>query len=534
MSGVTLPETIPEILAQRSKTTPDQTASYHQDPKTGPWVASTWRELTENIFQVSRAYHDAGLRKGDRLAVLARTSRDWLLTELAGLSIGAVIVGIDPAAPAGSIEWILQHSEAKFLATDTSLTRSKVPDHSLADLSGICVFAEGVDQVTRRTGNMAPAERQTPLPSDPATIVYTSGTTGSPKGVCFTHRQLSAAVRAAMTVWPELQPGDTTLCWLPMAHLFQRMLNLWAIAQGMTSYFVEDPRAIMDTLRTVRPSFLASVPRFYEKLALGIRQAPDPAAAARALTGGNLKFLLTGSAPLAPWIAQTLHEAGLLVLEAYGVTENAIPNTGNRVNAHRFGSVGLPFEGNELRLAEDGEVLVRSVGLFEGYYKEPRLPAELFTPDGFYRTGDIGEIDADGFWYLVGRKADLIKTSTGRRIAPARVEAVYMQSPYVDQMVVFGHGHTHLVALITLKSPADHEQIQQEFDRLGESLAVHERVKAFALLPHPFTVEAEELTPTLKLRRRKIEVRHAALLEQLYQQASLSGPEGYAPVRESG
>jgi long-chain acyl-CoA synthetase len=539
-------ETVPDLLRTRVAASQDATACYHHTPS--GWVPSTWRALAADVRQAAVAFHQIGLRKGDCLAILGRTGREWLVAELAGHTLGAVIVGIDPNASEEQATHILTHSGAKLLAADTQQNLERIPSACRAQLHGVIVWNAPMmaDKNAARWPNLSgqPVTDTGPIaevgPNDPATLVYTAGTTGKPKGIEYRHRHLLAAVRSAMRVWPEIGAGDTTLCWLPMAHQFQRMLNLWAIAVGMTTYFVEDPRTIADALRQVRPSFFAAVPRFYEKFAQGLQMAPNPAAAARALTGGNIKFMLTGSAPLAPWVSEFLNSVGLLVLEAYGVTESTVPMTSNRTTAYRFGSVGQAFDGNELKLDEDGEVLVRGPGLFDGYYQEEHRPPHLFTPDGFYRTGDLGRVDADGFWYLVGRKAEVIKTTTGRRISPTTVEAAYSKSRFVDQVVVFGHGRTHLVALVTLKptvsvelgldpttsgeqlasDPRVKSLVGEEMKQLGQSLPAYEQVRHFAILPHPLSVEHGELTPTLKIRRRGVESRHADRIERLYQEAS--------------
>ena len=411
MNASTLPGTIPELLWVRTQTTPDSIASAHRNA--GAWRLSTWREMTAQVQRLAAALSNAGLQKGDRLAILGQTSREWLLTELAGLWLGAVIVGIDPHASVEQLAFVLRHSESRFLVTDSIQNLKKVPTEVLDRLWSVSVWGGRVPEQVRGifhwpdldSGDGAVlGERPALTAADPATLVYTAGTTGSSKGIEYTHGHMLVACRSVLNIFPQITSGDTTVCWLPMAHLFQRMLNLWAMACGMTSYIVDDPRILVDALREVRPSFFAAVPRFYEKLAHTLRGQPDPMAAARALTGGNIKFMLTGSAPLPLWVAEFLNDVGLLVLEAYGVTENTVPLATNRPDAYRFGSVGQPFDGNELRLADDGEVLVRGPGLFEGYYKEQRRRLHLFSPDGFYRTGDIGAVDADGYWYLTGAR----------------------------------------------------------------------------------------------------------------------------------
>ena len=297
--------------------------------------------------------------------------------------------------------------------------------------------------------------------------------------------------------FPDLGESNRLMCWLPMAPLFQRMLNLVAFASRSPTYFVENPRDIMARVAEVRPTAFASVPRFYEKLHDGIqerlaaqsglqRRLVAAALSAgsevsqcarggvaptwslrmrhavlnylvlrriRSAMGGSMKWMISGSAATPVWLLEFFDSIGLLVLEAYGVTENPVPIAANRSNAHRFGSVGRPFRLNEVRLSDESEVLVRGPAMFREYRGEGR-PPERFTSDGFYRTGDQGRFDEDGFLYLTGRVAEMIKTTTGRRISPVAVEAVYSRCEYVDEIVVLGNNRPYLVALVGLNLPA--------------------------------------------------------------------------------
>jgi long-chain acyl-CoA synthetase len=384
---------------------------------------------------------------------------------------------------------------------------------------------------------------------DPATIIYTAGTTGASKGIEYTHAQVLIAVRAIADLYPELSPGEPTLCWLPMAHQYQRMMNLVALSRGMVTYFVEDPREILNYLPDVEPTLFLAVPRLLEKLQDCMTADPD----AFRGWGRKNKVLITGSAPTPPRRLEFFHALGVVIYEGYAMSENTVPLSASTLRGWRLGSVGKPVPPNEIRLADDGEILVRGPGVFRGYYREAG-PSDRFTADGFYRTGDVGRFDDDGFLYLTGRKAEIIKTSTGRRIAPTRVEEVYRQSPYLDHVVVFGNDRTHLVALITLKPdavaqaltaaalpvpapagmaalPFVRELVGRELETWGQALAPHERARAFAILPAPLSVADGELTPTMKLRRAAIAARHAALVERLYAEPAAGAP---SPSREAG
>lgn len=597
MSTEPFPRTLPELLHWRAEQSPDAPA-YYRRAGPGDWRPTTWSGLDEEVRKVCAGFREMGLARGDRLAILARTCPEWQIAELAGLEAGAAIVGVDPHATAEQVEHVLRHSAARGLVVDDDRQLSKVPD-ALQAMFRFIVTLRGPgmhDRPNWRPWCQAlaaemrahPAEAHWVAVNDPATLIYTSGTTGRPKAIEYSHRQLVVACRSILRAFPAIGPDAAVLGWLPMAHLFQRMMNLAAVQCGAQTYFVEDPREIMTCLREVQPSVFVGVPRFYERLYEGIqervarlprwigalvraalatgeayarcqRDGREPSLGLRlrhcvldrlflrrirGLVGHRMKFMITGSAPAAVRLLEFFHGLGLPVLEAYGVSENAVPMAANRLDCFRFGSVGRLFEENEIRFAEDGEVLVRGPGVFRGYYGDEERESR-FTPDGFYRTGDIGHLDADGFLLLTGRKAEIIKTSTGRRISPARIEAVYAQSPYIDQVVVIGNSRKHLVGLIVVHRsalerrfarmgvvlPASGEEvavmpevrqvIQAEIACLGINLASHERILDFAILPGPLSLERGEITSTLKIRRDRVAGLYADLIERLYRQPAL-------------
>lgn len=590
MAAPALPQSITELLLCRVAESPRRAACFRRH---GPshWVPITWAELAQKVDSLAASFQTLGLRSGDTLAILAPTCLEWQLVELAALRLGAVVVGIEPHAPLEQAQYVLHHAQAQALVAYDAATAQRLPPSLLGRLRFVaCMCGDelpGAQSWEQLLGT--PADRLNglphPTPDQLATIIYTSGTTGRPKGIPFQHRHLVAACQAIVGTFPQLGPGDSVLAWLPMAHLFQRMINLVAIERGASIYFLENPRDIMACLGEVRPTVLVAVPHFYQRLHEAIETRlstlPKPLAALaryaiaqgacrahlarrgqrpsrwfqcrhaladalvlrrlRGLLGGRTRLLLTGSAATPSHILQFFHALGLVILEAYGVSENAIPMAANRPDAFRFGSVGKPLPQNEIRLAPDGEILVRSPGLFPGYLHQPN-PQNLFTPDGFYRTGDLGRFDPDGFLYLEGRKAEIIKTSTGRRISPARVEAVYAQSPLIDQIAALGEGRKHLVGLVVprfaalrqalvtqnLPAPENPEELARspharallaaELCRLGQQLAPYERILEFALLPQPFRLQCGEITPTFKLRRQQIARNYAHLIQDLYHQ----------------
>jgi long-chain acyl-CoA synthetase len=536
--------------------------------------------LWNEVQQVGCAFADYGLRTGDRLAILSHTCREWQVAELGSALTGAAVVGLEPHAPSDQIARVLEHANASALVVDRHETLAKVRQ-DLRTRFKFTLLLE--DEAASSDGvvswRLAHAHRSTVAAGscrilgadEPATVIYTSGTTGAPKGIEYTHRDLMTACRAMLEEFHDF--GRSRLvCWLPMAALFQRMMNILALATRSVTYFVDDPREIMARLPEIRPTVFTSVPRFYERLHDGIqerlrglsgvqrwlseaalrtgaewgscvRKGTRPAARLRiqhaildrlvlrrirAAMGGEIQWMVTGSAAAPVWLLEFFQSIGLLVLEAYGISENPVPIAANRSDAYRFGSVGRPFRLNQVRLSADGEVLVKGPALFRGYVDEG-MPANRVTADGFYRTGDYGRLDSDGFLYLLGRGAEILKTSSGRRIAPAAIEGLYRQSRYIDQIVVVGNERPYLAALVTLNMGSDKPdpernvvlqdlvgRVVHDAAQLGQRLAPHEQIRAVAVLSAPLTVESGELTASLKLRRDRIESRYAGLIDALY------------------
>jgi long-chain acyl-CoA synthetase len=363
------------------------------------------------------------------------------------------------------------------------------------------------------------------------------------------------------------------------------MMNYVALSSGVAIYFVDDPATVVAVAKKVQPTYFIGVPRFFEKVYQGIHQklaakpryvrrlvdlalARSPRIAGakgsvrrrvewrildalvlrrlRGVLGGRLRFMITGSAPTAPWILEYFDHLGILLLEAYGLSECTIPIAANRPDAYRFGSVGRVFAMNDVQIAEDNEILVRGPGMFDGYVGNGDVASGNFTPEGFYRTGDLGRFDAESFLYVTGRKSEVFKTSTGRWVAPARVEAAYKKIPYIEQIVVVGKGQRYPVALLTINGPllagvlkrrkvthsevagpdnfagqpAVHSQIAADFEALGTELNAYERIRRFRVLPGLLTLEGGELTPSLKLRREVIAAKYSEVIDGLYQETA--------------
>ena len=584
-------QTITSLIGARVADRSDDIAWAHRDGD-GRWVPTTWNEVGAEVRRVAALFAARGLSKGDRLGIIARTRREWQLAEFAGLLRGAVIVGIDAHATLDHIEFVLRNCDVSALVVDDAIALEKVPPAlrdglkfvALIDSDGERDSDGNVFDWNERPAADPPATEEwtAAAPTDAATLIYTSGATGTPKAIEVSHEQLMVAWRSIVAEFPEIEAGDSIICWLPMAHMFQRMMNLASVAIGVRIHFVDNPREVVDCAREVSPSIFVAVPRFYEKLYDGItgkladqagwqnhladaaldagrswaecHRLGRPASLAlrlrytladrlvlrriREVMGGKIKFMITGTAPTPEWLLEFFHAIGLPVLEAYALSENTVPMAANRPDDFKLGSVGKPFAMNEIRFADDGEVLVRGPGVFKGYHGDER-PDDRFTADGFYRTGDFGRLDEEGYLYLMGRKADIIKTSTGRRISPAAVEEVYARSAFVEHAVVFGDGRKHLTGLLTLDRAAVTSALRREgetppqperlvsfgptlellrcdLESLAEALPNHERVRAFGVLPDSFGIETGELTASLKVRRRHIGQVREAFIDRLY------------------
>jgi long-chain acyl-CoA synthetase len=556
--------TAPELWRDAVRDAPDEPA-FLEETADG-WRAVPWDEAAERVDALAHGLLARGVRHGDRVAVLSQTRLEWILLDWAVMSIGAVVVGLYPTSSATECEYILGHCEAVLAFTeDEAQTRKLVSIRgSLPALREVVPFdrlekleAEG------RLGKHLQAE---PVAEDDlATLIYTSGTTGPPKGCMLTHRNL---VTAAIRVVEGMnQPGDIVLLFLPLAHSYGRLAHQAASNRGATVAFVADAARVPVALAAVRPTILPAVPRVYEKVhantlgeieragglrrrvglwALGVGGRASRArregarvgsilalqerladrlvfAKVRERLGGRLRLGVSGAAPLSPDVIEFFHALGVPVIEGYGLTETASSATVNEPGDFRIGTVGRPVEGAEVRLAEDGEILVRSPSVFAGYYKEPEATAAALTEDGWLRTGDVGEIDDAGFLRITDRKKDLIITAGGKNIAPQNLENGLKTSRFVSQAIVVGDRRPYVTALVTLDeaevatSGRDPQELVQELvDDVNRDRTRVEQIKRFVILPRDFSQEEGEVTPTLKLRRKVIHEHFADEIKKLY------------------
>jgi long-chain acyl-CoA synthetase len=542
-------------------------------PRGEEWGHLTWTDLIDRVRAVAGGLVAHGVEPGDRVAIMSPTRLEWLVADLAILAAGAVSVPVYDTNSLDQCRSIMANSRPRlaFVATeelgrllsDAAPAGNGLEDLVVFDDAGLgrlarTAAAPDLDEVDRRVAALRG--------DDLATIVYTSGTTGDPKGCELTHRHLVWTVRQSLLRMDGvLEDGDSTLLFLPLAHIFTRVVMYIALERGLHVGFARSLDDLSDDLRTFRPTFLLAVPRVFEKVfraaqhhATGLKapifelavrtgeawastSTPSPALRAqrricdllvyaklRAAVGGRVRFCVSGGAALNPRLARFFQTAGITILEGYGLTETSAPATMNTPDELRIGSVGRPLPGVDIRLADDGELLIRGGNVFRGYHREPEATAEVFV-DGWFRTGDIGDIDDDGYVSITDRKKELIVTANGKNVAPVPIEQRIREHPLVANAMVVGDGRPFLGALVALDDEelrstglsADddevHRQVQHAIDDANAAVSRAESVKAFRLIGRDFSDRENEVTPTLKLRRRVIIEHFTADIDALYE-----------------
>ncbi len=539
--------------------------AYLEEQEDG-WREVSWQEAGERVEALSRALQARGVRRGDAVAVLSRTRLEWILLDWAIMSIGAVVVGLYPSNTPSECAYVLGHAETVLAFVEDDAQREKLAAVSpqLPALKEIVLFDDlSVLEAEGRAN--APLELHEVQEHDLATLIYTSGTTGPPKGCMLSHKNL---VTAALRVRNHIEgETDTVILFLPMAHSFARIAHQSATYRGATLALCADVARLPEALARIHPTILPAVPRVYEKIhantlsqiersngakraigrwALGVgsrtsrlRRAGRPVPMAlqmqeriadrlvfskvRERLGGRLRLGISGAAPLGIDVLEFFHSLGMLVIEGYGLTETSSSLSVNDPDEYKFGTVGRAVDGCEVRLDADGEILVRSETIFSGYYKDPEATAAAFTDDGWFRTGDVGEIDEDGWVKITDRKKDLIITAGGKNIAPQNLENALKASRFISQALVVGDRRPYVTALITLDdaevdaSGRDPQELVQEIvDDVNRDRVRVEQIKRFTILPRDFSQEEGEVTPTLKLRRKIVHEHFAEQIEQLY------------------
>ncbi len=567
------------------------------------WKTITWREVGDVVREVALGLIALGREKGEMVALLSTSRAEWVQADFAIFSAGCVTVPVYPTYPPDLISYVVNDSGAKTILVEDSAQLAKVLQarDKMPALQQIIVIA-GYDapqppkivitwESLRRLGRENAATHKSTLadrvastrPTDLATIVYTSGTTGPPKGVMQTHGNHVAAVTASKQATP-VQEGWVHLLFLPLAHSFARLESFLGVTHGLTTAFAENLDKVGENLKETRPHFICSVPRVFEKVygkilagveagspakkkifswAVSVgrdvsrhqqRGQPVPAtlelkrkvahklvfSKLHAALGGRLQWAVSGGAPLARDIAEFFHAAGILLLEGYGLTETCPALTFNRPDRFKFGSVGQTLPGVQLRIAEDGEILARGPNIATlGYYKQPEATREVFDPDGWFHTGDIGTVDQDGFLVITDRKKDLIVTAGGMNIAPQNIENLLKADPFISQVMVYGDRRPYPVALITInpeelskfareqgiltseaaaivKHPKVAERVGRTVEEKNTQLQSYAKIKRFTVLPTDFSLDGGELTPTLKVKRKVVSQKYKDAIEELY------------------
>jgi long-chain acyl-CoA synthetase len=534
----------------------------------GTWRHITWERYRADAAACAAALIEAGVQPGDRVALVAENRPEWLVADLGILTAGAV--NVPPHAPltARQIQFQLADSGSRWLFVSTSAQLEKIEPvlDQLPAVKGIVVFDSGCHdagvcpwerflQRGRELYRRLAAEltrREAALgPNDLATIMYTSGTTGNPKGVMLTHGNLLSNALAMQEASPR-SLDSVPLCWLPLSHIYARTVDHYAsLVEGVTLCLSASPESVVQDLEDVHPTGMSAVPRFYEKVLAAVADADHERSARRLreVFGPRVDWLSSGGAPLSRPVEQAYHAAGVLVLQGYGLTESSPVISFNRKTCYRPGTVGPPIPGVEVRIAADGEILTRGPHVMKGYWNDPAATAEAIRA-GWLHTGDLGSLD-DGFLTITGRKKELLVLSNGKKVVPTHIEGLLLAEECIDQAVVCGEGRPFLTALVVphwdnlrRELQSDTRSVAQETsERLAHEPAVYsllehkiakalvdvapwEQVQQFVVLAHAFTVAAEELTVSLKLRRKVVLAKYAPLLDRLYSGVRSQGRVG--------
>jgi long-chain acyl-CoA synthetase len=596
---------IPQAFLERCGKSPEREA--YRYPVGEEWRSLTWKQAGERARAIAAGLLSLGLGREDRVAILCATRYEWVLMDLGVLCAGGATTTIYPSSTAEECAYIAKDSDTRIVFAEDASQLAKLRAHK-ADLPKLVKVilvdgsAESVGDDWVMTLSDLETRGQEHIAAHPdavtdavaaiegehlATLIYTSGTTGKPKGVRLVH-ECWAYTADAIAAMGMIKSDDLEYLWLPLSHSFGKVLSGGHIRIGHTLAIDGRIPKLVENLAVVKPMVMAAAPRIFEKVynkvvqgakdgggtkwkifqwAVGVgkqvsalrQEGKEPGgmlalkhkiahklvySKLQARFGGRLRLFISGSAPLSREIAEFFHACGILIVEGYGLTESSAASFVNRDTKYRFGTVGVPLPGCEVKLApEDSEILLKSPGVMRGYHNLPEETAQTLTPDGWLRTGDIGEIDDRGFLRITDRKKDLIKTSGGKYIAPQHIEGkIKATCPYVSQAIVHGDKRNFVTALLTVDeesikkwaeggplagksygeiaaAPETHALIQTFIDQVNTELAKYETIKKFELLPRDLTVEEGELTPSLKVKRKAVEKKYMELLDGMYKGA---------------
>ncbi len=593
-----LPQTVPHFCIESFRRNNKKDALAY---KIGDvWTYLNGTEVIERIRRIALGLSNLGVKAGDRIAIISENRPEWSLTDLAILSLRAIVVPIYTTQAVEQIRYILEDSGARmlFVSGKKLLKHAEAAIQSVERIEKLIFFdADAKPENDNRALTLANVEKQGEKSgdvenfddflanvetSDLATIIYTSGTTGEPKGVMLTHENFVSNIAAISKGLP-IRNTDRSLAVLPLSHIFERTVFYVLCANGVSIHYCAAFDQIASHLQEVRPTIMTAVPRLFEQVyhkivkkgkaaggwktslfewSLGVGQdyweakdkhesvspvlAAKHAIASRLVfskwrdgVGGNLRFFVSGGAPLSKKLSYAFWAAGIPILQGYGMTEACV-TCANRPEDNKVGSIGTPFEGIEMKIAErDGEILVRGKNVMQGYYNKPDETAKAIDDEGFYHTGDVGYVDKDGHFFLTDRLKDLFKLSNGKYVAPLQVESLLKQSPLISQPVVVGSGRKQVGALIVpdwdalkeemkaagestdgsreelCENPLFIKRVQNDAVALSRELSDHERVKRVYLLPREFSIDKGEMTPTLKIKRSVIDEKYGEAIDEI-------------------
>ena len=562
----------------------------------------SYAEIRRKVELFALGLASIGAKREDNVAIISENRPEWVVADMGIVALGAVDVPIYPTLTPPQIAYILNDAAVKVVIVSNSLQLGKISKikSDVKSLQHIVLMNEKSESGAEKTISFSNVlsqgedfEKSHPTffrdsifqvrPEDLLTIIYTSGTTGNPKGVMLTHHNLVSNMKAAAEVFP-LGDTDTLLSFLPLCHSFERMAGYYtAMACGSTVAYAESTETVSDNLLEIHPTVVTTVPRVFERIHTRMMKQIDSSAPARqrifhwavsvgkeyaqqrrsgtvspalrvqhALadrmvfsklkqkTGGRIRFFVSGGAALSRELGEFFEAVGVLIIEGYGLTETAPVLTANRLDDFKYGTVGKPIPGVEIKIADDGEILAKGPNLMRGYYNNAEATAEVLDKEGWFHTGDVGLFDPQGHLMITDRKKHLFVSSGGKNIAPQPIESLFLQSKYIDQVVLVGDGRMFLAALIVpefeglreyaarhgisssmsvdlVRSPEIRKLYEKEIQHLQKDLPTYERVRRFELLPAQLTVEGGEITPTLKVKRKVVEKKYADLIEKMYQ-----------------
>ncbi len=581
--------TIPQRVLNQARTRPTKPAYYAKHG--GQWRAATWRQYADEIRTAARALIALGLPRGGKVCILGFNRPEWVIFNHAAMMAGGVAAGIYTTCSPDEVQYIIHHAEASIVLVEDEHQWKKI-EAKRAHLPQLrhVVLMQGAPAIKdplilswEHFNGKAPAtpestldERLDTIQQDElATLIYTSGTTGPPKGVMLSHRNLAWTAQTLIDT-QGAEEGDCGLSYLPLSHIAEQMCTVHCPAtSGATVYFAESIEKVPDNLKEVQPTVFFGVPRIWEKFHAGIAAKLSQATGAKkylvawtrlvatdvnarrargeeipplldaqyrlvkklvldklkpAIGLGRARMCVSGAAPIARDVLEFFASLDVMVHEVYGQSEDCGPTTLNIPGRTKLGSVGPAIPGVQVKIADDGEILVKGPNVFLGYYKEPEATKEALTPDGWLRSGDLGELDRQGFLSITGRKKEIIITAGGKNIAPKNIEAAIKHSNLVSECVVIGDRRKFLSVLITLDDAIAGKlgggevqtELQKVIDEVNHSLARVEQIKKFTVLSRQFSIETGELTPTLKIKRKIVNQNFAREIEAMYAEETLA------------